>query len=53
MTEKNGMPPKLPAGLKDFDATMRKLVQVPKSELDAEEKKYQRRKRARKARRQS
>jgi len=43
-------PPVLPPGLKDFDQTMRKLVQVPKAELEAEERKYERRKRVRKRR---
>ncbi len=36
---------------KAFDQTMRGLVKVPKTELDEEERKYQRRKRARSPRR--
>jgi hypothetical protein len=39
--------------MKAFDQTMRGLVKVPKAELDAEERKYQRRKKARRARRQA
>jgi len=44
--------PLIRPGLEAFDQTMRKLVQVPKAELAAEERKW-RRKRARKARRQA
>ncbi len=36
---------------KAFDQTMRDLLKVPKAELDEEERKYQRRKKARRARR--
>jgi hypothetical protein len=38
-----------PSSIEPFHQTMRKLVKIPKAELDAEEKKYQRRKRAKKA----
>ena len=39
MSEKNGSPPKPPPGFDNFDQLMRKLVKVPKAELDAEVKK--------------
>lgn len=32
---------KKPPGFDEFDASIRRLVQVPKDELEAEEKKYQ------------
>ncbi len=51
-TQKNGAP-KLPPALAPFDRAMRALVKVPKAELDAEERKYQKRKKARKARRRA
>jgi hypothetical protein len=50
MKTTNAKPPQLPPGLAPFDQAMRKLVKVTKSELDQAEKKYERRKRARKAR---
>jgi len=51
MKQPNGKQMKLPPGMAAFDQTMRKLVRVPKAELEAEEKKYERRKAALKRRR--
>jgi hypothetical protein len=54
MTEKNGhVPkpaPKPPPGMDNFDRAMRKLVAVPKAELDAAVKADRRRRARRKAR---
>jgi hypothetical protein len=50
--KQDGKAPVLPPGMESFDQTMRGLLKVPKAELDAEERKYQRRKKARRARRQ-
>ena len=53
MTETNGAghhgTPKPPSGMGEFDQLMRKLIKVPKSELDHEMKKYEREKSKRKA----
>jgi hypothetical protein len=48
MSEKNGIA-KPPPGMDQFDSLMKKLVKVPKAELDAEVKKDRKRRAKRKA----
>jgi hypothetical protein len=51
MAGKNGAAPKPPPGMTEFDGLMKKLVQVPKYELDAAVKKHGKLARARRGRR--
>jgi hypothetical protein len=50
--ERNGSVANIPPALAPFDRAMRGLVKVPKSEVDAEEKKWKAARKARRKRRQ-